>query len=259
MIKFYQSHSSELTPALWAAYVENCIKTEPDAPQLLTNFGVLHVRGAKKEELLTITGQHMELMPVRPDGPILAVEDFLGALNMQELHATHRLQHAFIGIATELFELEAGEGMDIANSDAVFREEGGDLCWYTGLASHVLGIGSVEEFGKFMEHVEISKDVAFLSYKALFKKAVGQFKRFKFYGKAMLREELKFLLVAGLLALQRECTTREIEFRDVLQESSWKLLGKRYASGSYSNDQALGRADKKDVQDDVRDMDLPKA
>lgn len=259
---FYPDHSTELTPALWAAYSENCIKTEPNAVQLLSNFGVLNLNEIGRAQALEISGPRLERLKwTVAQAPATAVQNeewLVCSLDYSAMHSTHRLQHAFIGIATELFELERLAGSEPGAEHAGFMEESGDLCWYAGLALDTFGCSTAEVFERYVQTCSAElDDLPYRSFQHFFQKALGQFKRFKFYGKVALEEEVKLLLVAGLIALERECTAREIQFRDILQGNSWKLLGKRYASGAYSNEQALGRKDKDAATDDVKDLPLP--
>lgn len=256
--KYYPTHSN-LTGQLWSDYTKNAVRTEPSALQLLANLGLLKASSDIKS-LTTHSGHRLERIPkTSTELPPGAFE-----FDWSAFHATGRMLHGVVGLATELVELRE------AKTSAERGKEAGDICWYTavllagvqlransGDEDLALGQAMVELIdGALASHTATEVDAALALNCSLqaFESAVGISKKVLFYGRTNVADVVMRDLQAGLVHLYRATQLGafgDLCFADILEQNSFKLLGQRYAEGSFSNEQATVRADMKKDADDA--------
>ncbi len=234
MITRYAHLSEHLTSELWLTYVANALRTEPPSLKLLNRWGVVTSMwaGESYEQLamrvhagkqMVCAGQHLLLDPSKIDNPL-------------------RLLHASIGISTELHEMRTAPDEDN------FIEELGDVCWYMALAWPAL-FKDIQDFEEVLSGTVIGK---FLE--GSLADVVADIKRLAMYGKEDVRTRLRSNYCAALIEISHHASESQVAgcLRNVLEMNSQKLLDPkegRYASGSYSDSQAIERKDKGGAED----------
>lgn len=259
--KYYPTHS-HLTGQLWSDYTKNAVRTEPSAFQLLANLGLLRA-GSDIKSLTTHSGHRLERIPkALADLPPGAFE-----FDWAAFHATGRMLHGTVGLATELVELREAK-------TAVERgKEAGDICWYTavllagvqlratyGDEDLALGqsmVGLIDSSFALTAATEADAALALNCALQAFESAIGLNKKVLFYGRATVVDVVVKDLLCGLVHLHRATQLGafgELCFADILEQNSFKLLGQRYADGGFSNEQATLRADMKKDEDDAGEV-----
>ena len=253
-MKFYESHTN-LTAELWTEYCANAVKTEPSAARLLANLGILSTKSEGPPDhvvrhMEAAYGHAMSATPLTNLVHGVPLTDD-AVLHLSKFHKAGQLLHAVVGISTEIVEARRW------STWGELIKELGDLSWYSAIATCAL-----LEPGESMEsHFDNARSSASLepglpAVLERFEKAVGLSKKLAFYGRADLKTAVLQLLAEGLVLLDEFVSSSSgvscAHMAELLAINSRKLLGARYASGSFSNEQAKERAD---VVDKTKDDD----
>lgn len=234
MITRYAHLSEHLTSELWHTYVANALRTEPPSIKLLNRWGVVTSMWA---------GESYEQMAMRvPAGQQMVCAGQHLLLDLSQIDNPLRLLHAAIGISTELHEMRTAPDEDN------YIEELGDVCWYMALAWPVLFKGT-QDFEKVLINTVIGK---FLE--GTLADVVADIKRMAIYGKEDVLPRLRMNYCLALIEISHRASESQVAgcLRNVLEMNSRKLLDPkagRYASGTYSDSQAIERKDKGGAED----------
>ncbi len=231
----YAHLSEHLTSELWLSYVPNALRTEPPALKLLHRWGVVtsHWAGESYEQLAMRVSAGTQRC--------LAAEQHLW-MDLSKIDNPLRLLHAAIGMSTELHEMRTAPDEDN------YIEELGDVCWYMALAWPAL-FKDIQEFEEVLSGTVIGK---FLE--GSLADVVADIKKLAMYGKEDVRTRLRSNYCAALIEISHRASESQVAgcFRNVLDLNSRKLLDPkagRYASGAYSDSQAIERKDKGGAED----------
>lgn len=164
-------------------------------------------------------------------------------------HKVDALMHAFLGITTEIWELNPS---NLISRENLF-EEYGDLLFYIEAARQALLSLVIDESGKDDIVVQRLIDLPETNIRAnthsTLQKEVGDaldlVKKLWVYHKesAAIYERLYIHLVDMLGVLKFRFELEGISVEEVIAKNQIKL-GKRYPNGVYSNADAIARADK---------------
>jgi len=143
------------------------------------------------------------------------------------------LIHSAMGVSGEVAELiQAMEADDIEN----IKEELGDLYFYVRQAFMYLDAYSVDIT---LTGVGIRQDL--ISYSGNFNDLI---KKHCIYNKPIDENGLIFNLSGLIDVINEICDLNNFNILDIYEQNKAKLLNGRYKSGSYSDAQAIERADK---------------
>lgn len=245
-MKFYENHT-RLTAELWTEYCANAVRTEPSAARLLANLGVLSAEpGTAPDDMVrdmdTVHGHTLDSQPVQVVGG--------GAvLHLSRFHVAGQLMHAAVGISTEIVEARRW------STWSELIKELGDLSWYSAIATVAL-LDADESMESYFEaaRVNASLSAGLPAVLDRFEKAVGLAKKLAFYGRTDLKSAVLTYIAEGLVLMDEFVNSSAgvtcAHTAELLAINSRKLIGARYASGSFSNEQAKERADVTEGQDD---------
>jgi NTP pyrophosphatase (non-canonical NTP hydrolase) len=166
------------------------------------------------------------------------------------------LLHAFLGMGDELIELYQGiSDYDTSkDKEAAYEnivEELGDALFYSVIAMNRLCKISDQSTSMFqvLEAKMQPKEIK-LSYRSivdLSSECITAAKKVAIYNKPLdyaYLQELVALVFITQNTIQRACGVYNVSFEAIQEANMKKLLKGRYASGTYSDEQALNRADK---------------